>query len=205
MNRIALIFVGLAAMAVSACSSLPPVDVTQNITMPSPLARMAAEADWQVEEINVLVPDTLTVSEANSIKPRADIVWREDPLGDRHAQVAAIFNDALETALAPLSEGTTPITVTLEVTRFHALTERARYTIGGEHEIEFIFTVRNAETGAALTGPMPIDITFRAFGGRHAIEAEAQGIYQRDRIRAQIIGWAQQEFGLANQTTDAVF
>ncbi|WP_071674627.1 DUF6778 family protein [Nioella nitratireducens] len=205
MNRIALILVGLAAMAVSACSSLPPVDVTQNVTMPSRLAIMAQEADWRVEEINVVVPESLTVSEANSIKPRADIVWREDPLGDRRAQVQAIFDEALGVALAPMSEGTTPISVNLEITRFHALTERTRYTIGGEHEIEFIFTVRNAETGETLTGPMPIDITFRGLGGQHAIEAEAQGIFQRDRIQAQIIGWARQEFGLASQTTDMVF
>jgi hypothetical protein len=36
--------------------------------------------------------------------------------------------------------------------RFHALTERARYTIGGQHEIEFVYSVRHAETGAILSG-----------------------------------------------------
>ena len=93
----------------------------------------------------------------------------------------------------------------LELTRFHALTERTRYTIGGEHEIEFIFTVRHGETGEALTGPIPVDLTFRALGGSHAIEAEAQGIYQRDRIQSQIAGWARAEFGLAPLDSDALF
>jgi len=95
--------------------------------------------------------------------------------------------------------------VELELTRFHALTERTRYTIGGEHEIEFIFTVRHADTGEALTGPIPVDLTFRALGGSRALEAEAQGIYQRDRIQSQIAGWARAEFGLSTRPTELLF
>ncbi|WP_127560005.1 DUF6778 family protein [Nioella ostreopsis] len=207
MKRIVLAFLGLAAMGVSACSTVPHVDVTQNITVPSGLAAQAEAADWQVETINILVPDSLTVSEANTIKPRSDIVWREGPIdGDRHQQVQELIFEAMEFALRPLAEeGTTLVTVELEVTRFHALTERARYTIGGEHEIEFLFTVRDAETGAALTGPIPVDLTFRAHGGSRAIAAEREGIYQRDRIQSQIIGWARQEFGLDAQGTEYVF
>jgi len=206
MKRIAAAILGLAALGVSACSTIAPVDVTQNVTLPTGLAAQAQDADWQVTEINVLVPDTLTVSEANGIKPRADIVWREDPLGNRHEQVQAVVQEAMAFALAPLTEdGTTPITVELELTRFHALTERTRYTIGGEHEIEFIFTVRHADTGEALTGPIPVDLTFRALGGSRALEAEAQGIYQRDRIQSQIAGWARAEFGLSTRPTELLF
>lgn len=206
MKRIAFALLGLAALGVSACSTTPAVDVTQNITVPTGLAAQARAADWQVQEIIISVPDSLTVSEANSIKPRSDIVWREDPIGDRHQQVQALIAEAMEFALRPLAEeGTTLITVELEVIRFHALTERARYTIGGEHEIEFMFTVRDAETGAALTGPIPVDLTFRALGGSRAIAAEREGIFQRDRIQSQIIGWATQEFGLEAQGTEYVF
>ena len=206
MKRIAIALLGLAALGVSACSTVPSVDVMQNVTLPTGLAAQAQTADWQVTEINVIVPESLTVSEANTIKPRSDIVWREDPLGNRHEQVQALMQEAMAFALRPLTEeGTTPITVELEVTRFHALTERARYTIGGEHEIEFIFTVRNAETGEALTGPIPVDLTFRALGGSRAVEAEAQGIFQRDRIQSQIIGWARTEFGLDVETTEFVY
>ena len=197
MKRFLFALLGMAALGVSACSTVVPVDVTQGITLPSGLAAQARNADWQVTSIDVRVPETLTVSEANSIKPRADIVWREDPLGDRRAQVQAMIFEAMDYALQPLAdEGSTQITVELEITRFHAMTQRARYTIGGEHEIEFIFTVRNAETGEALTGPIPVDLTFRAFGGARALASEAEGIYQRDRIQSQIIGWARSEFGL---------
>lgn len=206
MKRITLFLLGLAALGVSACSTVPAVDVTQNITLPTGLAAQAEAADWEVQSIDISVPESLTVSEANSIKPRSDIVWREDPIGNRHEQVQALIFEAMEFALRPLTdEGTTPITVEMEVTRFHALTERARYTIGGEHEIEFIFTVRNAETGEALTGPIPVDLTFRALGGARAIAAERQGIFQRDRIQSQIIGWARQEFGLDVQGTQYTF
>jgi len=206
MKRIALALLGLAALGVSACSTVPHVDVTQNITVPSGLAAQAEAADWQVQEISILVPDSLTVSEANTIKPRSDIVWREDPIGDRHLQVQALIHEAMEFALRPLTEeGTTLVTVEMEVIRFHALTERARYTIGGEHEIEFLFTVRDAQTGAALTGPIPVDLTFRALGGSRAIAAEREGIFQRDRIQSQIIGWARQEFGLDVHGTEYVF
>ena len=43
--------------------------------------------------------------------------------------------------------------VSIEMTRFHALTERARYThSAASTEIEFILTVRHAETGAIPVG-----------------------------------------------------
>ncbi len=195
MNRIVAALLGLAALGVSACSTVPRIDVTQDLPALGALPTHAVSADWQIQEIIIDAPATLTVSEANRIKPISDIVWREDPIGDRRAQVEAIMAEAMEFALRPL-DGTTAVIVELEMTRFHALTERARYTIGGEHEIEFLFTVRNAETGAALTGPRHIDLTFRAFGGSRAIASERNGIFQRDRIQSQVIGWARQEFGL---------
>lgn len=195
MKRIAYALLGLAALGVSACSTVPGVDVTQDLPAPGALPTHIVSADWDVQEIIVDVPAELTVSEANRIKPRADIVWREDPVGDRHAQVQAIMAEAMEFALRPM-DGSTPVIVEIEMTRFHALTERARYTTGGEHEIEFLFTVRHAETGQPLTGPRHIDLTFRAYGGQRAIAAELNGIFQRDRIQSQVIGWAQQEFGL---------
>lgn len=196
MKRLTAALLGLAALGVSACASIPQVDVTQGLPAASALPTSAVSANWQIQEIVIDVPTTLVVSESNRLKPRADIVWREDPVGDRYAQVQALMSEAMEFALRPMA-GTRPVIVELEVTRFHALTERARYTIGGEHEIEFLFTVRDAETGQALTGPRNVDLTFRAFGGQRAVNSERDGIYQRDRIQSQIIGWARQEFGLA--------
>ena len=70
-------------------------DAERHASQPG-LAAQAESADWQVTEITVIVPETLSVSEANSIKPRADIVWREDPLGNRHAQVQAVVQEAMD-------------------------------------------------------------------------------------------------------------
>jgi hypothetical protein len=91
-------------------------------------------------------------------------------------------------------DGATPVIVALQVQRFHALTERARYTTGGEHEIEFLLTVANAETGEVLSGPRPVDLTFRAPGGQAALNEEAAGITQRVSITERLQSWALAEF-----------
>ena len=55
-------------------------------------------------------------------------------------------------------------------------------------------TVRHAETGALLSGPRNVDLTFRGYGGQAAIQAEAAGITQRVRIMDRIQTWARAEF-----------
>jgi uncharacterized lipoprotein YmbA len=182
-----------AALGLSACAT--PFDVTRDASINTISAVIDAPTqNWSFVAVEVNVPRTLTVSEANSIKPRSDIVWREDAPGDRYAQVEALMSEALTPVLQPREGAETPVIVSLEVTRFHAVTERARYTIGGEHEIQFVLTVRHAETGAILSGPRDVDVTFRAYGGSQAIEAEAQGITQRVRITQQLQEWVRVEF-----------
>lgn len=182
-----------ATLGLSACAT--PFDVTRNapFTPAAPVIE-AATQDWSVVELRIDVPRTLTVSEANSIKPASDIVWREDPLGDRYVQVEELMRAALDPVLQPREGASAPVIVALEVTRFHALTERARYTTGGEHEVEFLVTVANAETGEVLSGPRPVDLTFRASGGQAAIQEEAAGITQRVRITERLQEWARAEF-----------
>jgi hypothetical protein len=183
----------VATLGLSACAA--PFDVTRNapFTPATPVIEAIAQ-DWSVAELRIDVPRTLTVSEANSIKPASDIVWREDPIGDRYLQIEELMRAALDPVMQPREGDFTPVIVALQVTRFHALTERARYTTGGEHEIEFLVTVANAETGEVLSGPRPVDLTFRAFGGQAAIQAEAQGITQRVRITERLQEWARAEF-----------
>lgn len=189
-TRILSALLGLAAMIVAGCT--PTTEVSRNIGLMGPVADVPRQ-NWGFSELVVVVPRALSVSEAHGIKPRADIVWREEPMGDRHAQVAAIMRGGLEPALAGM-RGDVPVQIVVEVTRFHALTERARYTIGGEHEIEFVYSVRHAETGALLSGPAAVDLTFRALGGRDAVEAEQQGITQRTRITERLAGWVRGTF-----------
>lgn len=182
-----------AALALSACAT--PFDVSRNasINTIAPVIETPTQ-DWSIAALEIAVPRTLSVSEANSIKPASDIVWREDAPGDRHAQVEVILTEALSPVMQPREGAATPVIVSIEVTRFHAVTERARYTIGGEHEIEFTLTVRHAETGEILSGPRPVDLTFRAHGGAAAIQAERAGITQRVRITERLQDWARVEF-----------
>lgn len=181
-----------AALAVSGCVSTTDVsrDVGGNAI---PVIENTVIQDWDVAGVEVNVPYTLTSSEANTIKPRADIVWREDPIGDRHAQVDTLMTAALEPAFEAVN-GAIPVIIAIEVSRFHAQTQRVRYTFGGEHEIEFTMTVRHAETGQILSGPDDIDLTFDAFGGDAAVAADARGETQRVRITERLVAWVNQEF-----------
>lgn len=129
----------------------------------------------------VVIPETLVASESNSYKPIADIVWREDPFGDRHQQVQTIFEDAISAGVASL-QGDLPVVLHIEVTRFHALTQRTRYSIGGVHEIEFLLTVTNGRTGDTIIPSYQIITNLQAFGGAQALAAERVGLTQKVRI-----------------------
>ncbi|OAN84299.1 hypothetical protein A8B78_07475 [Jannaschia sp. EhC01] len=182
-----------AALAVSGC--VGTTDVSRDIGADVlPVAAPTEFLDWDVVGVEVDVPRTLTSSEANTIKPRADIVWREDPMGDRHTQVDELMTAALEPAFEAVN-GTIPVMIYIEVTRFHAQTQRVRYSnIPSEQEIEFNLTATHAETGELLSGPTHVDLTFMALGGDDAIAADAAGITQRARITERLVRWVNQEF-----------
>ncbi len=183
-----------AALAVSGC--VGGVDVSREVAFdtPPPAVENIVIQDWDVVAVDVDVPRTLTVSEANTIKPRADIVWREDPIGDRHTQVDDLMTEALTPAFEAVT-GSIPVIVNIEITRFHAQTQRVRYSnLPSEQEIEFILTVVHAETGVILSGPEELDLTFPALGGNDAIEADAAGLTQRLRITRRLQDWVQAEF-----------
>jgi len=137
-------------------------------------------AGWAIS-----VPQTLSVSELNSIKPRADIVWHGDPLGDRYAQVAAIFETGVQNAARQFS-GNLPVELAIDVIKFHAITPRLRYAFSGEHEIEFGLEITNAQTGEVLVPRYIVNATFRAYGGDEAVAAEAAGVTQKSRILEQL-------------------
>ena len=140
-----------------------------------------AVSSLRVVRVNVEVPRTLTVSEAETIKPVADIVWREDPFGDRYAQAQSVVREAIE-AGAKTATGNRAVTLDVVVTRFHAQTNRVRYSsYPSEHETEFDLTIRDAATGKVLSS-RHVDATFQAYNGATAIAADQQGITQRMRI-----------------------
>lgn len=155
--------------------------VALNTSDSDTIAPQQATVIYSVEAINVTVPDTLSVSEANSYLPGGDIVWRGDPRGNRYEQVAAIFEDSFERGTAEI-QGFVPVVLDVEVLRFHALTEKTRYTVGGVHSIRFQLAIRSAESGMLLEEPRTVQADLDGYGGTKAIEAEAQGQTQKVRI-----------------------
>jgi hypothetical protein len=169
-----------AVLALGACGSVETVTRNAPVTMEAP-APVEAAATYAIADFEISVPRSLRGSEANRYYPSADIVWHGEPLGDRHAQVAALFQQGLEKAQPLTAEGV-PALLDIEVNRFHGITHRARYTTGGVHSITFTLTLRDPETGAPLAEPRRIRADLKAFGGARAIAAENNGITQKVRI-----------------------
>lgn len=137
--------------------------------------------DYRVAAFDVLVPRTLEVSESNLYYPVGDIVWRGDPFGDRYEQVEAIFDAAGESAI-PAIDGERPVRVTVQVTRFHSLSERARVSVGGVHSMRFYLTVYDVGSNDPIEGPRLIIADLPALGGEAAFRAEREGDTMKRRI-----------------------
>lgn len=126
----------LMGLAVSACGASKAPYETATRDVPLTATELApVQASFDVQSVRVTVPESLRVSEANRYYPSGDIVWREDPIGNRHAQVQAIVKEGILKGVHNMQGGTLPVMLDIQVTRFHALTEKARYTIGGVHAV----------------------------------------------------------------------
>ncbi|GLT09842.1 hypothetical protein GCM10007928_20740 [Sulfitobacter porphyrae] len=194
--------IGLGAL-VSACSSVPdlasrnaPFEATPQLAFQQPApgagGQMVLPQSLQVTAINVRVPESLKVSEANLFYPSADIVWRGEPIGNRHAQVQKIFEQAFLHGTKDMN-GTVDVVLDVEVTRFHSVTEKTRYSVGGVHNMEFKLTVRSAETGLPLAPTREVEANLRAFGGKQAIDADRRGQTQKVRVSGYLAQVIRQE------------
>ncbi len=154
----------------------------------------AVARTWRVTSIDVRVPETLTVSEANTYAPDADIVWRGDPPGNRYKQVQAIIAEAARRGSAGL-HGKRPVRLVIEMRTFHAVTERTRYNLenAGVHNITFEAGIFDARTGKQLVPTDVIQADLIALSGTKAIAAEARGETQKvriiDHVSKVIAGW----------------
>lgn len=154
----------------------------------------ATAKSWRVVDVDVSVPRTLTVSEANSFAPNADIVWREFPYGDRYDQVDAIITDAAKRGVANLN-GTRDVKLVITMMQFHALSEKTRAVLqnSGVHDITFTAQIFDVATNTPLSPPDLIKADLIAFVGDQAVAAEKQGQTQKVRITnhvaAVIAGW----------------
>lgn len=192
MRRFKSVLMLVAALALSACSQGQLVG--RSDTRDAPTAGHAAPgrgklvlvpASYDVQSVKVDVPRSLKVSERNSFVPRADIVWHGDPLGDRYNQVQAIVAQAASTATLGMKVGP-KVEVDIEITRFHALTPKARYTTGGNYATHFLLTVRDIATGEILDGPRAVVADVHGSGGLRAMEEEAAGITQKVVIESHL-------------------
>ena len=146
---------------------------------------MVERTHYNVARITVTVPRSLRVSEENVFFPAADIVWHGDPSGDRNAQVASVLQDGAAMGALGMKAGRA-VEVQIEVTRFHALTPKVRYTVGGMFTTHFLLTVQDAQTGAVIDGPRPVVADVYAAGGPQAVAEEAAGLTQRVVIENRV-------------------
>ena len=176
----------LIGLSVSGCA------VTDIATRNAPmdLSGLAPDAQVQmrsydVRGVNVIIPRDLSVSESNRFYPLGDIVWRGDPLGDRKQQIAEIFQTSV-TAAGQATRGDTPVLVQITLHRFHSVSERARYTTGGVHNIRFEMAIVHADTGVVIESWDKVSGDLDALGGTAAIEAERNGQGQKVRVIANL-------------------
>jgi hypothetical protein len=186
-RRAATLGLGAAFLAASGCASTFRTFYDSGV--PPEVSR-----GWRIADVRVAVPATLSVSEAKTLLPKADIVWREDPEGDRRAQVAAIVETAARQGGSGL-RGSRAVILDITVSRFHALTFEAerRMSNAGVHNIDFTIQVVDASSGQVLAGPDAIEAALPALSGAAMVEARRQGQTQKSQItahlRATIAGW----------------
>ena len=186
-RRVAL--TGLAALLLSACVAGGGKFKTDYSPVPPSVSN-----DWRLADVRVSVPKTLVVSEAKTLLPTADIVWREDPLGDRYAQVAVIMDNAITRGAQGL-RGSRPVIIDVTVTRFHALTFEAerRGQNWGVHNVDFSAQVVDARSGEVLLPATLIRAELPAYSGQQMRDARAKGITQKsmitNHVAKTVAGW----------------
>ena len=194
MKPLTLVPAALLCLTLAGCGGAGIVSRSSN-AMHDGIATQSPVAALNVTAVNVRVPADLRVSEANVYYPIADIVWRGDARGDRHAQVAAIFDAAAAQATAGPMQGRA-VVADVEVLRFHCLTEKTRIMMGGVYSIRFLLTLRDAQTGQVIDGPRVVIADANAAGGARALENDANGLTQKVEVTNRIAQVLRQELNL---------
>lgn len=171
------------AASLSACAAVETS--TRNVPIDLPTLQPgevspAYARNYRVLGVQVNVPQTLRVSESNGYYPSTDIVWRGDPLGDRHVQVAALFETAAAN-VTPSLKGADEVFVQISVARFHGVTERTRYSVGGVYNMVFDMQVTDPQ-GNIIEPLRRIEANLPAPGGQAALELEQAGQTEKVRV-----------------------
>jgi len=170
----------MAVLTLAACSS-------RKTEFSNPVAADVS-AGWRLAGVEVVVPDTLTVSEQNTYAPEADIVWHGDSLTldvSRQRQVAAILKDGITDAGSRM-HGRRAVILRATLLQFHALSPIARDTTGGIHNVDFMIGVYDAATGVPIVEPVKIQADEFALCCEAASQAMMRGETQKVRIRNRI-------------------
>lgn len=182
MNLIKLTSVALLGLSVAACGSVDTATRNAPLDVPSlDGTAQVVQRNYVVQSMAFSAPEDLNVSEGNGYYPMADVVWRGDPIGDRVQQIAEMFQTALDRNDDTIN-GVIPVVVEMELRRFHGVTERTRFSVGGVYNIEFRMTVRNALTGEAIEEPRMVEANLSAPGGAAAILADQRGQTEKVRV-----------------------
>lgn len=123
----------------------------------------------------------LTVSEQENFYPNGDIVWRGDPRGARIPQIGAMFTEAANRN-KPIFKGSQPVNVSVTLVRFHGVTNRTRYSVGGVYNIVFNVTITDARSGTVIEPPRRVVANLDAPGGEEAVRLEESGQTQKVRV-----------------------
>ena len=137
--------------------------------------------DYRVARMQFHAPQDLKVSEGSGYYPFADVVWRGDPVGDRIAQIGALFETAMDRNAGTL-DGQTPVVVDIALKRFHGVTERTRFSVGGVYNMVFYMTVLDARTGKVIEPAREVVANLSAPGGNAAVVAEMHGQTEKVRV-----------------------
>lgn len=184
------------ALGLSAC-------VNTNTSFPEPL-RDDMTYNWRVVDVQASVPRTLTTTDRNGQMPNVDLIWTEEGQGDTYAQIEAIMEDTLAQAATHFQssiKGNRPVILRTEQTQFHSLTQKARSNFGGIHNVDFILTVVDANTGEILAGPAAIEADVKAFGGSNANDSIERGETMRSRIIDRVSLVVASYLGIAGNST----
>lgn len=143
--------------------------------------RLDVSRDYSLRGFVFNAQDGLTVSERENYYPNGDIVWRGDPRGSRVAQIEAMFTEAANRNKQAINGGQ-PVNVAVTLVRFHGVTNRTRYSIGGVYNVIFDITIMDAASGAVIEPTRRVLGNLEAPGGERAVQLEEAGQTQKVRV-----------------------
>ena len=182
----------LAAIATIGLLALSGCSNTWEVDYEAPLDNSVTK-NWRISKVDVIVPESLTTSDENSLAPNYDVVWHGDLPGDRKAQIAQLMEEGIRKGSTSL-RGSKRVILRVVVAQFHAVTPAAvSRAPAAVHDIRYTIQAFDARTGKALNEPVLINADLSAYVGSQAVVAAQSGQTQKVRIRNHLarvtMGW----------------